>query len=150
MRYLIALCLTLAPVCLVAQNRDDTSVREIEQAERAYNDARLANDIASLNRMTAPDYFAVSARGTTREVGNQRTEPVNMTPSGVMEKSELRNMRVKVYGDSAVSTYEQRVEARQTDGRSVEVKVVSTKVWVKRDGQWLIASCTPPFNRTTE
>ena len=139
MRYLTAVALTLiASVWLVAQNRDETSVREIEQLERAYNDARLANDIAALNRMTAPDYFAVSARGTTREVGNERTEPVNMTPSGVMEKSELRSMRVKVYGDSAVSTYEQRLEARQKQGGSVEVKVVSTKVWVKRGGQWLI------------
>lgn len=139
MRYLTAVALTLiASVWLVAQNRDETSVREIEQLERAYNDARLANDIAALNRMTAPDYFAVSARGTTREVGNERTEPVNTTPSGVMEKSELRSMRVKVYGDSAVSTYEQRLEARQKQGGSVEVKVVSTKVWVKRGGQWLI------------
>ena len=139
MRYLTAVALTLiASVWLVAQNRDETSVREIEQLERAYNDARLANDIAALNRMTAPDYFAVSARGTTREVGIERTEPVNTTPSGVMEKSELRSMRVKVYGDSAVSTYEQRLEARQKQGGSVEVKVVSTKVWVKRGGQWLI------------
>ena len=139
MRYLTAVALTLiASVWLVAQNRDETSVREIEQLERAYNDARLANDIAALNRMTAPDYFAVSARGTTREVGNERTEPVNTTPSGVMEKSELRSLRVKVYGDSAVSTYEQRLEARQKQGGSVEVRVVSTKVWVKRGGQWLI------------
>lgn len=89
--------------------------------------------------MTAADYYAVGARGTTREVGYQRTEPVNTTPSGVMEKSELRNMRVRVYGDSAVSTYEQRVEARQKDGNSVEVKVVSTHVWVRRNGQWLLA-----------
>lgn len=140
MRHLIAVGLALlAPVWLVAQNRDETSVREIEQAERAYNDARLANDIASLNRMTAADFFTVSARGTTRELGNQRTEPVNTTPSGVMEKSELRNMRVRVYGDSAVSTYEQRVEARQKDGNSVEVKIISTHVWVRREGQWQLA-----------
>ena len=118
MRYLIAVGLTaLAPVLLVAQNRDETSVREIEQAERAFNEARLANDIASLNRMTTADYYAISARGTTREIGNQRTEPVNMTPSGVMEKSELRNMRVRVYGDSAVSSVYIRAASRGASER---------------------------------
>jgi ketosteroid isomerase-like protein len=139
MRCLIALVLALSvPGLVVAQNRNQSVEREIEQAEYAYNNARLANDIAALNRMTATDFFDVSARGTSREIGNQRTQPVNMTPSGVMEKSELRNMRVRVYGDSAISTYEQHVGVRRSDGSPVEVNVITTHVWVRGDGRWLL------------
>jgi ketosteroid isomerase-like protein len=140
MRYLIAFVLALAvPGLIVAQNRDQTAEQEIEQAEHAYNEARLANDVAALNRMTAVDFFDVSARGTSREVGNRRTQPVNMTPSGLMEESELRDMRVRVYGDSAVSTYKQRVDVRRSDGSEVEVNVITTHVWVRGDGRWLLA-----------
>lgn len=140
MRFLfVALVLLFGPDLLGAQTRDEAAAREIEQLERAYNQARLANDIAALNRMTTSDYYAIGARGTMREVGNQRTEPVNITPSGVMEKSEIRNMRVRVYGDSAVSTYEQRVSGRQNDSTAFEVEVVSTHVWVRQDGRWRLA-----------
>ena len=128
MRFLfVALVLLFGPDLLGAQTRDEAAAREIEQLERAYNQAGLA------------DYYAIGARGTTREVGNQRTEPVNITPSGVMEKSEIRNMRVRVYGDSTVSTYEQRVGGRQNDGTAFELAVVSTHVWVRQDGRWRLA-----------
>ena len=140
MRLFVVLGITLlAPGLAVGQSRDRVAEQEIEKLEHAYNAGRLANDIAGLNAMTTADYFAIGARGTTREVGNERTEPVNMTPSGRMEKSELRNMRIRVYGDSAVSTYEHYVGARQADGSNVDVKVVSTHVWVRQEGRWKLA-----------
>jgi len=140
MRYLIALLITLSiPGSLVAQARDDTAERQIERAEHAYNAARLANDIDALNRMTKTEFFDISARGTSREIGNERTQPVNMTPSGLMEKSELRNMRIRVYGETGVSTYEQRVGVRRSDGSAAEVNVITTHVWVRVDGRWLLA-----------
>ena len=88
MRFLIALLLTLSiPGSIVAQARDETAEREIEQAEHAYNAARLANDIAALNRMTGGRVFRHQCPRDIARMGNERTQPVNMTPSGLMEKS---------------------------------------------------------------
>jgi len=52
--------------------------------------------------------------------------------------------RVRVYGDTAISTYSRRFELVARSGAPASDELVSSHVWLKRDGRWQLV-----FSQTT-
>ena len=139
MRIFVAAVLLALPTIAVAQTtaRNDAAETEVAKLERELHEARFRNDVAAVNGYLAPDYYVVNSGGERSEVGNQGKGPYNTTPGGTRwEKMELREQRVRVYGDTAVSTFLRVLLVRNEDGNSEQVELVGTHVWMRREGRW--------------
>ena len=125
-----------APGLALGQTRDTKSAQEIAQLQRSLNTAPLKNDVATVNRLYAPELFTVTAAGVRMGIGNQRKQ-VNTNANGdVMEDVELDKPRIRVYGDTAVSIYARAVALRTSTGTPRRAEIVTSHVWVRRDAGW--------------
>jgi uncharacterized protein (TIGR02246 family) len=110
---------------------------EIVRLDRDYHEARSRNDAAAINRFLAPDYYTVNTNGERREAGNQSGGPVvgglPWTKVGVCEH------RVRVYGDTALSTYRRQIVSQGPRGGTGHTDLIVTHACVKRDGRWWLA-----------
>jgi ketosteroid isomerase-like protein len=139
MRIFVAAVLLALPTIAAAQTttRNEAAEREVAKLERELQEARFRNDVAAVNGYLAPDYYRIDSEGQRSEVGNQGKGPYNTTPNGTRwEKVELRDQRVRVYGDTAVSTFLRNLHVRTQDGSSRQSELVGTHVWVRREGRW--------------
>jgi len=124
---------------------DDAAEGEIRAIERELNRARLENDVPGVQRLFAPELYTVTASGDVRDIGNRGTGPFNQTPNGdVWKKVDVGEPRVRVYGDTAISTYSRRFELVARSGAPASDELVSSHVWLKRDGRWQLV-----FSQTT-
>ena len=131
--------LLVAPALALAQAppRNQQVEQEIAKLDRDFHAARLKNDVAAVNRFLAPDYYQINTGGRGIESGNRGQGPFNTTPNGDRwEKVDVSDQRVRVYGDTAVSTYQRHVNVRNKDNSTREVNLVSTHVWVRRGTTW--------------
>jgi ketosteroid isomerase-like protein len=131
---LTALIAFLLAAITEAQNppRNEAVEKEIQQLDRDFNEARFRNDVAAVNRFLAPDYYQINTGAQRIEAGNRGAGPFNTTPSGDRwKKVEIRDQRVRVYGDTAVSTYVRHIQVEGGEG-----DLVLTNVWVRRSGMW--------------
>ena len=112
--------------------RNEAVEKEIQQLDRDFNEARFRNDVPAVNGFLAPDYYQVNTGAQRTEAGNRGTGPFNTTPGGDRwKKIDIREQRVRVYGDTAVSTYLRHIEVEGGEG-----ELVLTNVWVRRNGMW--------------
>ena len=140
-RILIATALISPPLLASPQSgsRNEAVEKEIAQMDRDFHAARLKNDVAAVNRFLTSDYYQIFSGGHRIESGNRGKGPYNTTPNGDRyEKVDVKDQRVRVYGDTAVSTYSRHIDVRNQDGSARQVTLVSTHVWVRRDGRWQI------------
>ena len=81
----------------LAQSADETALRDIEQR---LHDAKLKNDVATLDRYLHADYFG------TNQTGNQRDKQKILTLFKTFPIQSLSTnvLRVRVTGDTAVVT----------------------------------------------
>jgi ketosteroid isomerase-like protein len=141
MKLFIAAVLLTIPAMAGAQatSRNEAAEKEVAQLERELHEARLRNDVAAVNGLLASDYYTINSGGDRIDVGNEGKGPFNTTPNGDRwEKMELRNQRVRVYGDTAVSTFLRTIDVRNQDGSARKVQLVGTNVWVRSEGHWRI------------
>src|SRR5262245_61310662 len=107
---------------------------EIEQAANAWMQAAARRDVESLDRTLAVEFSMVTNRGTEidrsewldnmlHRVGPEFTPP------------EFLNVRVRVYGDTAVMASRNQLRAT-FDGKDCSGHLALTDVWVRRDGRW--------------
>jgi ketosteroid isomerase-like protein len=110
------------------------------QSDRDYEDARQRNDVAAVNALLAPEYYAITSGGERREPGNSGLEPFNASlDSDDRERSVISDHRIRVYGDTAVSTYNRHSVGRGLDGRTRSKDLVRTNVWVRHLRHWRLA-----------
>jgi hypothetical protein len=65
----------MSALALAAQDQERAAVSsrpeaEIPRLDREYHEARFRNDAAGVNRLLAPDYYAVTTNGEHRQAGN--------------------------------------------------------------------------------
>ena len=138
LRYVIlSICVVGSMFEAGAQGRNDAVEREIASLEVELNRARVENDVAAVRRLFAAEFYSVGATGAINEIGNKGEGPFNQTPTGaVWKKVDHGEPRVRVYGDTAISTYARRLESVTRAGESIAEEFMSSHVWVKRDGRW--------------
>ncbi len=122
--------------------------QEIMKLEHQFYQAIIRNDVAGVNQLRSEDFFATNTRGKSKERGNKRTRNVNLSGSGGRyEAVKLEDLRVRIYGDAAVSTGLRIATFRTKEGKSRVSKLRFTQVWVKQQGQWKMVAAQVSFFR---
>jgi len=136
---LIAGALITSAALLVAQEKKalvpETAPAEqtLMQMERDWNQATLAKDYKTLNRIMAEDWVGIDFKGVT----TTKSESIAELKAGESrnESVELGDMTVRVYGNSAVvigsDTEKSRYQGKDSSG-----KYAWMDVFVKRNGRW--------------
>ncbi|HEY2929352.1 nuclear transport factor 2 family protein [Piscinibacter sp.] len=122
-----------------AKGRSDTpSVeKQLMKLEQNLVDALVRGDTALWERSLADSFVFTAPDGGTQD----KTQVLADVKTGVLKMESSRNddMKVRVYGHSAVVTY------RSTDkgsygGRDISGQYRWTDVFVKRNGRWQLVS----------
>jgi len=131
------LCLAFAQEKNSAADHNQQAIREILEQERDSKDAAIGRDVAFVERHYADDYVAITPSGdvitksesiAARKNAQLRYDAINLT-----------DMVVRVYGNTAIVTA--RADVKGTDlGADFSGPYRFTRVWVKRNGQWQVAS----------
>jgi ketosteroid isomerase-like protein len=149
----LAACLPGIPVPVHAAavpllHHDDHLRKEIENLETQWRAALMQNDVATINRLLADDYLGINPNGTLET----KADALALRRSGMMKISSMDpiNMKVRVYGDTAVVT--SRVTVAGHDGeRDISGTYHYTRVYSRRSGEWKVvsfeASRIPPGNK---
>jgi len=129
------LILSLFPQKVFAQASSTSATeQEIKALEEERNRAILRGDAAALERMTADDYTFITLRGELRT----KSEIVKGFQSGSFkyESREISDLRIRVYGDTAVVTGRSTQKGME-NGKNYSGDYRFTRVYVKQNGEWL-------------
>jgi ketosteroid isomerase-like protein len=112
---------------------DDTKVLAIEREIMA---AIRGKDVATLAPLLADDFLYRTHFGAEAD----KAAFLESIASFPIEILSLRGeeLKVNVYGDTAVLTGIQIAEARPPEGETEESAVAFTDVFLRRNGQWLM------------
>ena len=118
-------------------HREDRLHREIENLEAQWRTAVLQNDVATVNRLLADDYLGINPNGTLET----KADALALRRSGTMKISSMDpiNMKVRVYGDTAVVTSQVQVEGHDGE-RDISGRYHYTRVYSHRSGEWKVVS----------
>ena len=109
----------------------------VEQSIKATTEqlrqAALKGDVATLDKLLADDYIAISIFGGT----SSKAEVLERFKSGKLKYDaiEISDMKVRVYGDTALVNTTANLKGHFGD-TDLSGQYRSVRVWVKRKGQW--------------
>jgi ketosteroid isomerase-like protein len=120
-----------------ASAADDAAAAQVKGAEEARFQAMVKGDQAALDRLLAADltYTHSSGKLETKQelmalIKEGRYQYRSFTP---------REMKVRVYGETAVVTGLAEVEVT-TDGKPLALKLRYTNVHLRKDGRWQLVA----------
>lgn len=118
-------------------HREDRLHKEIENLEAEWRTALVQNDVDTVGRLLADDYLGVNPNGTLET----KADALAQQRSGTYRISSIEpeNLKVRVYGDTAVVTSKVQVEGHEGD-RDISGLYHYTRVYSRRDGQWKVVS----------
>ena len=107
--------------------------QQIKEAMNQYYAAMLKPDTTTIENLLADDYIGIHSDGTV----NTKAQEMDSFRSGTLkyETHELRDMKIRVYGDAAVVTAALSVKGTIM-GKPFSGAVRITRVWVERNGGW--------------
>jgi uncharacterized protein (TIGR02246 family) len=127
------------PLCLLialahAGDQSNRAKREIEALEMAHNKALVRGDVAALASMMSDDYTLITSRGDLRT----RAEVLRIfsNPKFNFEFREIKDLNIRVYGDTAV-VIGRSAQTAQKDGSENSEAYVYTRVYVRHGDGWL-------------
>jgi ketosteroid isomerase-like protein len=139
---LLAACLPGIPVpahaaAIPLLHREDRLHREIENLESQWRTALMQNDVVTINRLLADDYLGINPNGTLET----KADALAQRRSGVVKISSIDpiNMKVRVYGDTAVVTSQVEVAGHDGD-RDISGRYHYTRVYSHKSGEWKVVS----------
>ena len=103
----------------------------ITKLENEWVTAIVKKDTATINRLLAEDFT-----GTTDNQIYSKADAIEDVNGGVHESLQLNNIKVRVFGDTAVVTMEQTEKSRHGD-IDFSGQYLFTDVWAKKNGQWI-------------
>jgi hypothetical protein len=113
---------------------DEATIAEIRRLEDARCQLLNEQDHAALGDLIGDDLVHIHTTGMVEDKAAYL--------AGVRDRLEFRDVRrqdltVRAYGDVAVATgrLHQIVRVRATQ-RELNMKIITTQVWVRRDGAW--------------
>lgn len=112
---------------------DATAVR---QAEARLSVASAKGNVPELGRMVANDFFAVDASGK-RETRQTLLDKYRASPWKV-QTFQQEGLEVHLYGETAVVTGTDRVQARDASGAVHDGAYRFLHVFQRRHGRWLL------------
>ena len=133
---LILLSAVTAQAHAVFPHRDNAH-KEIEALELDWRQAQLTNNINEVERLLADDYLGISANGTLETKADELTR--RRSGSMHITQLELSDIKVRIYGDTAVVTSKAELAGKNGD-RDIGGRYRYTRVYSNKDGQWRIVS----------
>jgi ketosteroid isomerase-like protein len=110
-----------------------TAEEELLKVENGFTEAIVKNDPEAIGRLVADDWIIIDPNGEIVD----RTRFSEVIKSGALthDMMESEDLRVRVYGDSAVVTAVTRTKGKFM-GQEFSTQERATDVFVKRDGRW--------------
>ena len=129
--FVIALVLSLGVLLGLAwaANVED----ELKKLETDRAAAVVKGDVATLEKQTSDDYTLINMNGQMSD----KSQMVNAFKTGQskLTSDELSDMKVRVYGNTAVITGKADVNGT-LGGKDATGQIMFTRVYVKKGGQW--------------
>jgi ketosteroid isomerase-like protein len=121
-----------------ADKSDKVSVAQtLTQMERDWGQAQIKKDFATVEKILAPDWAGIDYDGQV--VSRTQIFADMKTGSSTLQSEELSDMKVRVFGNTAVVTGKDT--ERSTDrGKDSSGKYVWTDVFVLRNGVWQVVA----------
>jgi len=139
-RRIVAACMVLTTCCAACAGSRSPDESAIAQSDRDYEEAQRRNDVVAVNALLAPEYYVITSGGERSEPGNSGVGPSASSPDDKDRGHAVVNdHRIRVYGDTAVSTYNRHSVVHGADGRTRQKDVVRTNVWVRHLRRWRLA-----------
>ena len=129
---LLASCMTLNTSSSTIRAQGNAE-RELIAMEHKWIDVTVQGDADAFASFMAEEYVAVVANARIRS----KAEWVEGVRSGGLkyESVELRNLKVRLYGDTAVVTGEYTQKAT-SGGQDYSARGAYANTWLKRRGRW--------------
>ena len=109
----------------------DKADQTITRLEHDWVTAIVNKDTVTLDRLIAADFS-----GTTDDQIYSKDDAIEDVKTGTHESLDLDNIRVRLFGDTAVVTMGQTEKSRHGDS-DFSGHYLFTDVWAKRNGQWV-------------
>jgi ketosteroid isomerase-like protein len=115
------------------RNQRMTAEEELLKLENEFAEAIVNNNLEGIGRLVTDDWIIIDPNGEIVD----RTRFFEVIKSGALthDMMESEDLRVRVYGDSAVVTALTRTRGKFM-GQDFSTQERATDVFVKRDGRW--------------
>jgi ketosteroid isomerase-like protein len=113
--------------------------RQILKLEEELTQTEMRVDVPALDRIYADDIMVTAPIGICVDKPAVMTEIRQAAEKAVVGRYDKDDVKVRAYGDTAVSSYRMTAEAT-FEGTQINRSLCITNVWMKRDGQWQIVA----------
>lgn len=129
----VAAACSLAVLASVPAYAQASVEEQLEKMERDRSAAVVKGDVAMLESLTSDDYILINANG---QVSDKATTMRDIKTGAIkLTANEVSDMKVRVYGETAVVTGKAGVKGT-IGGRELKGPVMFTRVYVKKNGKW--------------
>ena len=99
--------------------------------------AQVNNDVAALDRILADDHIFTNPLGGVQTTAERLAEV--KSGNRKLDALDIRDIRVRVFGDTAVVTSRATLEGRR-NGQEISGEFRGIDVYVRRNGQWQVVA----------
>lgn len=112
---------------------------QIVKLEEELTQTEMRVDVETLDRIYADDIMVTAPIGICVDKPAVMDEIRTAAEKGVIVRYDKDDLRVRAFGDTAVSSY--RIAAEATvQGMEIKRQLCITNVWMKRNDQWKIVA----------
>jgi ketosteroid isomerase-like protein len=113
--------------------------REIVNLEEQLTQNEMRVDVDALERIYADDIMVTAPIGICVDKPAVMTEVRQAAAKAVVSRYDKNDLKVRAYGDTAVSSYRMSAEAT-FEGMEIKRQLCVTNVWMKRKGNWQVVA----------
>jgi ketosteroid isomerase-like protein len=131
--------LFIALVSAVAQQSGRGAADEIMAIAKAQWAAEMKKNTAEALKNLADDYTEFNSDFSTRIDGKDaatRLSEASLSADSTLLTAEMLNPKVQLYGDVAILSYNFAGVNKDKDGKIQNTRAKSTRVYVRKGGQW--------------
>ena len=128
---LVTFSLLAAPL---AWSKGGNAEQQIKKVVNEVNAAILKADANAYGKLLSDDYTAIRTSGGMFT----KTQEIENVKSGALkyEKSDIQDLKIHVYGHTAVTTALVSFKGTAADGKPWSGTTRATRVWVKQNDNW--------------
>jgi len=146
---------------MLTEKRGDKPMNPIEteilRLEEELTQTEMRVDVQALDQIYADDIMVTAPIGICVDKPAVMTEIRAAAEKAVVGKYDKNDLKIRVYGDTAVSSYRMSAEAT-FEGMEIKRQLCITNVWMKRNENWQIVARhtaslpndTPPVDERPE
>lgn len=113
--------------------------KEIRNLEEQLTQTEMHVDVQALERIYADDIMVTAPIGICVDKPAVMNEIRLAAEKAVVGKYDKDDLKVRAFGDTAVSSYRMSAEAT-FEGMEIKRRLCITNVWMKRNDQWQIVA----------